>query len=151
MEPESEAGQTTFVSYDHVVELPAARGAQMSDYRVYFIGDDGHFVNAIQLDCPKDIAAIESAKQFINGHDIELWQQDRIIAKFERKPGGQWRKVSPLNPTPSIGTTKPLRLLSGLAWCQQGKRKNEALKAGMPRNAADIRELFFAKRGWPPK
>src|SRR5882724_7405504 len=89
MEPESEAGQTTFVSYDHVVELPAARGAQMSDYRVYFIGDDGHFASAIQLDCPNDIAAIESAKQFINGHDIELWQQDRIIAKFERKPGGQ--------------------------------------------------------------
>ena len=89
MEPESEAGQTTFVSYDHVVELPAARGAQMSDYRVYFVGDDGHFVSAIQLDCPNDIAAIESAKQFINGHDIELWRQDRIIAKFERKPGGQ--------------------------------------------------------------
>jgi hypothetical protein len=61
----------------------------MTDYRVYFIGNDGHFVSAIRLDCPNDNAAIESAKQFINGHDIELWQQDRIIAKFERKPGGQ--------------------------------------------------------------
>jgi hypothetical protein len=46
-------------------------------------------VSAIRLDCPNDNAAIESAKQFINGHDIELWQQDRIIAKFDRKPGGQ--------------------------------------------------------------
>jgi len=43
----------------------------------------------IRTDCPNDVAAIESAKQFVNGHDIELWQQDRIIAKFERKPGGE--------------------------------------------------------------
>ncbi len=33
-----------------------------------------------------------------------------------------------------------------------GQEKNEALKkAGMLRNAADIRELSFAKRGGPPK
>jgi hypothetical protein len=57
----------------------------MTDYRVYIIGNDGHFVSAIQLDCPDDNAAIESAKQFINGHDIELWQGDRKIAKLDRK------------------------------------------------------------------
>jgi hypothetical protein len=32
-----------------------------------------------------DDAAIESAKQFINGHEIELWQRDRIIAKCDPK------------------------------------------------------------------
>jgi hypothetical protein len=33
-----------------------------------------------------------------------------------------------------------------------GQAKTEALKkAGMLRNAADIRGLFFAKRGRPPK
>jgi hypothetical protein len=58
----------------------------MTYYRVYFIGNDGHFVSAIELDCPNDNAAIESAKQFINGHDIELWREDRKIAKFDRKP-----------------------------------------------------------------
>jgi hypothetical protein len=59
---------------------------QMSEYRVYVIGDDGHIVSAIQLDCPDDNAAIESAIQFVNGRDIELWQHDRLIAKFDRKP-----------------------------------------------------------------
>ena len=54
----------------------------MVDYRVYVIGSDGHFVRAIQLDCPDDNAAIESAKQLIDGHDIELWQRDRRIVKF---------------------------------------------------------------------
>jgi hypothetical protein len=58
----------------------------MTDYRVYVIGNDGHFVRAIQLDCPDDDAAIESAKQFIDGFDLELWQRDRCIAAFDRKP-----------------------------------------------------------------
>jgi hypothetical protein len=46
------------------VEFPAAaKGeAQMTDYRVYVIGNDGHFVSAIQLDCANDSAVIESAK-----------------------------------------------------------------------------------------
>ena len=55
----------------------------MTDYRVYVIGSDGHFVKAILLDCADDRAAMESAKQFINGHDIELWQRDRRIARFD--------------------------------------------------------------------
>ena len=58
----------------------------MSDYRVYIIGADGHVVRAIQLNCRDDNAAIESAKQLINGHDIELWQRDRRVARFDNRP-----------------------------------------------------------------
>lgn len=57
----------------------------MSDYRVYVIGSYGHFVKAIHLDCQDDSAAIEYAKQFIDGHDIELWQRDRRIARFDTR------------------------------------------------------------------
>jgi hypothetical protein len=58
-----------------------------SDYRVYAVaGTDSHFLKAIKLDPPDDAAAIESAKQFIDGHDIELWHLGRRIAAFERKP-----------------------------------------------------------------
>jgi hypothetical protein len=32
--------------------------------------------------CPNDDAAKEQAKQFVDGHDVELWQQDRQIANF---------------------------------------------------------------------
>jgi hypothetical protein len=56
----------------------------MADYRVYVIGSDGHFVKSIHLDCADDKAAIESAKQLIDGADIELWQRDRKIATFDR-------------------------------------------------------------------
>jgi hypothetical protein len=60
----------------------------MTDYRLYFIGRDGHFLRAVYLDCPDDGTAIETAKQHIDHNDSELWQRDRLIAKFERnKPG----------------------------------------------------------------
>jgi hypothetical protein len=58
----------------------------MSEYRVYVVGSDGHIVSALQLDCLDDNAAIESAIPFVNGRDIELWQYDRLIAKFDGKP-----------------------------------------------------------------
>ncbi len=57
----------------------------MLGYRAYIIGIDGHFVKAIDLQCPDDTAAIESAKQFVNGSDVELWQCDRRIAQLTKE------------------------------------------------------------------
>lgn len=57
----------------------------MPDYRAYIIGTDGHFVKVIDLDCRDDDAAIESAKQFVNGSDVELWQRDRRIAQLTKE------------------------------------------------------------------
>jgi len=41
------------------------------DYRVYFLGDDGHVV------------ARFAATQLQNGHPIEVWQLDRKVALIE--------------------------------------------------------------------
>jgi hypothetical protein len=57
----------------------------MPHYRAYIVGRDGHFDRAVVLDCADDKAAIESAKQFVDGHDVELWQCGRRIAKFDAK------------------------------------------------------------------
>jgi hypothetical protein len=56
------------------------------DYRAYIIGHDGRFTKAIALDCADDSAAIEAATQLINGQDVELWQRDRRIARFDTRP-----------------------------------------------------------------
>jgi hypothetical protein len=56
----------------------------MADYRAYIIGQDGHFVRAIQLVCPDDDTAKEYTKQLVNGHDVELWQGDRKIEVFKQ-------------------------------------------------------------------
>jgi hypothetical protein len=44
----------------------------MSYYRAYIVGEDGHFIDALNLDCADDGAAIESAKQLVTGRDIEF-------------------------------------------------------------------------------
>ena len=58
----------------------------MPDYRVYVIGMDGHFSSSIPLECADDTEAMEKAKQLVDGHDVELWQRDRKVARFARKP-----------------------------------------------------------------
>lgn len=58
----------------------------MPEYRAYIVGIDGRFVRAIDLLCPDDDTAKEYSKNLVHGHDVELWQGKRQIAKFQRKP-----------------------------------------------------------------
>jgi hypothetical protein len=58
----------------------------MPEYRAYIIGSDGHFYKAVPIVCTDDDEAMEQAKQLADGHDVELWQRDRKIARFEHKP-----------------------------------------------------------------
>jgi hypothetical protein len=52
----------------------------------YVIDGHDHIIEHIELDCADDNAAIEYAKHYIDGHDIELWQLDRRIARFDTRP-----------------------------------------------------------------
>ena len=52
-------------------------------YRAYIVGRHGLFIRAIDIDCVDDAAAIESAKKLLDTHDVELWQMDRPIARFD--------------------------------------------------------------------
>jgi hypothetical protein len=54
----------------------------MIHYRVYLVGSDGHFETAIDLLCNCDAHAIERTRQLVDGHDLELWQGIRQIARF---------------------------------------------------------------------
>ena len=51
----------------------------------YIIGQDKHFQNCFDLECAVDAQVCE-AKKFVGGHDVELWQRDRLVAKFEPRP-----------------------------------------------------------------
>jgi hypothetical protein len=62
----------------------------MPDYRAYIIGLDGRVQKAIALDdCEDDAAAMERARQLVDGHDVELWQNERKMALFDRKPSSR--------------------------------------------------------------
>ena len=54
----------------------------MSDFRVYIMGPDGHVIDRVDLLCDNEPEAIRFAKQFVAGHDVELWQLDRMIETF---------------------------------------------------------------------
>jgi hypothetical protein len=61
----------------------------MPEYRAYIVGSDGHFLDAVELTCDDDEAAIKQAATLVDGHDIELRQLHRQIIKFNRKQKSQ--------------------------------------------------------------
>jgi hypothetical protein len=53
-------------------------------YRAYIVGPDGHFSGSKEFVATNDEAALEHARQFVDGHDIELWSGGRFVAKLTR-------------------------------------------------------------------
>jgi hypothetical protein len=62
--------------------------AEVSNYRAYVIGYDGHIASFRAFACDSDDATVW-AKQLVDGHDIELWSGDRfvILLQSPSKPG----------------------------------------------------------------
>jgi hypothetical protein len=57
----------------------------VTEYRAYFVGNDGHFVRFVGLSCSGDAEAIEQAQRLIGSQDIELWSGDRFIVRLQRR------------------------------------------------------------------
>jgi hypothetical protein len=83
--------------------------AQMSEYRAYRIGEDGHVASFRAFVCDNDANATVWAKQLFDGHDIELWSGARFVASLKtNKPetvGHDVRdgQVLPKNKPASVG------------------------------------------------
>jgi hypothetical protein len=56
----------------------------MLEYRAYLVGSDGHIVDRLHLKCIEDSQAIEQAKALVDGHDVELWQLGRMVARLPK-------------------------------------------------------------------
>jgi hypothetical protein len=55
----------------------------MLNYRAYLLDHDGHVMSVLNLSCLDDDVAVDTAKQLADGHDVELWQFDRLVAVFK--------------------------------------------------------------------
>jgi hypothetical protein len=66
-------------------ELAGTGLAQVNEYRAYVVGDDGHFASFRAFRCADDSEAITSAKQLVDGHDVELWSGERFILRIDHK------------------------------------------------------------------
>lgn len=53
------------------------------EYRAYTIGRDDRIMTRVDLFCDDDDTAKEHAKQLVDGHAVELWRGDRLLARFE--------------------------------------------------------------------
>jgi hypothetical protein len=54
----------------------------MAEYRAYTVADDGHFSGYEPFVCGDDAEAIEMARRFSNGHDVELWCLERMVIRL---------------------------------------------------------------------
>jgi hypothetical protein len=54
----------------------------MAHYRAYILNLDGRIMEAVNLDCADDAAATKAARQLVDGHDVELWQQARVVTRL---------------------------------------------------------------------
>ena len=59
--------------------------SNMTAYRAYKIGAEGHFAGFETLVCLDDGQAIEKAKHLFEHNDIEVWSGARFVACLKRK------------------------------------------------------------------
>ena len=55
----------------------------MNGYYAFAIGEDGHVTKRIEIICENDEEAKRRARQLVDGHAIELWQEARMIETFD--------------------------------------------------------------------
>src|SRR5690242_8819863 len=58
----------------------------VQDYRLFFIGGDGHIVGAEPFEAPNDQAAIAYAAEAEHPYALELWRRATMIKRFARPP-----------------------------------------------------------------
>jgi hypothetical protein len=59
----------------------------MQHYRTYFLDQDGHISNAIDMECTDDEQVKECAKKFVSHRSAELWREDQLIAIYAARKG----------------------------------------------------------------
>jgi hypothetical protein len=62
--------------------------AVVPEYRVFFLEAETYITQPPHIvECADDQEAIQKARQFMDGRDIELWEKARFIARFPRTLG----------------------------------------------------------------
>ena len=56
----------------------------MAGYRLYCLDGADKVASAEWIDADSDEAAIEVAKDMMNGQPCELWQRSRLVIRLER-------------------------------------------------------------------
>ena len=57
----------------------------MQQYRLYTFRDDGHFSGVQRIECADEREAVKQARRLVNFQDGEVWERDRLIARFPER------------------------------------------------------------------
>ena len=57
----------------------------MQQYRLYTFRDDGHFSGVQRIECADEREAVKQARRLVNLQDGEVWERDRLIARFPER------------------------------------------------------------------
>jgi hypothetical protein len=52
------------------------------EYKIYVVGDDGHFLKSFDIEADSDAAAEAIARKKHAGHVLEIWQRGRFILRL---------------------------------------------------------------------
>ena len=77
----------------------------MPDYRAYILGGEGHRFQRVAeflRDHADDATALCAAKKLINGHDVEVWDGGRLVARLDHVDGNPSDDLSRLTETPKL-------------------------------------------------
>ncbi|MBR0868949.1 hypothetical protein JQ633_01155 [Bradyrhizobium tropiciagri] len=55
----------------------------MRNYKAYILGEDGHIIGRLDLECIDDDDAKLQARKLAIGQAVELWEGARKIATFQ--------------------------------------------------------------------
>ena len=64
----------------------------MPVYHAYIVGLHSRPIGVVRMDCTDDDAAIKSASRLVESHDVELWQMDRPVVRFDASSKQMLRK-----------------------------------------------------------
>jgi hypothetical protein len=65
--------------------FPVIGELRVLDYRAFILGRDGRIQSAIEFRAHDDAEAIKLAQQYVQGHDVEVWQLARFVIQLNAK------------------------------------------------------------------
>jgi hypothetical protein len=69
----------------------------VQEYSLYILARSGRLVREIEVVCGNDDSAIDLAQNWVDGYDVELWQLDRMVARFDSSKSAGATKPSTEN------------------------------------------------------
>jgi len=67
----------------------------MPAYRAFFLKDQHIERPGLNFEAADDVAALEHGRKFVNGHDVEVWENARQVGVLKREPSDQEDRENP--------------------------------------------------------